>query len=404
VPWLFVLLPLLTWLGARQRAKHAGARFSASLVTALFLLCGACAAQDGPPPILDGTIQTLGEADELFFDDAIGSLTEQTTGTGTQKATFAAFPFGLTRYDTSGETRKYANSPRDEAVGLDQMGARSYAPDLGVWTSTDPLRVDAPERGLHASFAADHAYAYAALTPIVASDPDGRDPVPGWGTAVMGFAYGFLQGATPGGMLTTLLPLPEGANNGTFQYWQGAGQMLGGAAGVFGGVGTAATGGILTTSGVGAVVGAPVMVVSAAEVANGLVAIGAGYQNMAQGVAKREAEAAKPPDLPSAKHDTVKTSPGLGKGTSDGPRAGKAFTPRGKAQIDAENAARNGGANRCEKCGVKVVPGKKSTEGITPPSNERQRDHIIPRSKGGDGDPCNGQILCRKHNLEKSNK
>jgi RHS repeat-associated protein len=91
-------------------------------------------------------------------------------------------------------------------------------------------------------------------------------------------------------------------------------------------------------------------------------------------------------------------------GVAGGERAGKAFTPGGKAKIDAENAAAHGGVNVCEGCGTEVVPGQKSTTGVTPPSNERQRDHIIPKSKGGDGSPENGQILCRGCNLEKSDK
>jgi hypothetical protein len=90
-------------------------------------------------------------------------------------------------------------------------------------------------------------------------------------------------------------------------------------------------------------------------------------------------------------------------GTAGGERAGKAFTPKGKAELDAENAARHGGTNACESCGKEVEPGQKSQKGVSPPKNERQRDHIIPKSKGGNGDPSNGQILCRDCNLEKSN-
>jgi hypothetical protein len=95
--------------------------------------------------------------------------------------------------------------------------------------------------------------------------------------------------------------------------------------------------------------------------------------------------------------------PDVGTGTSGGPRDGKPFTPKGKAEIDAENAKRNDGVNRCEDCGIDVVPGKRSERGVTPPGNERQRDHIYPMSEGGDGDSSNGQILCRDCNLDKSN-
>ena len=107
--------------------------------------------------------------------------------------------------------------------------------------------------------------------------------------------------------------------------------------------------------------------------------------------------------------EALATSGGLGaagttRSAAGGARTGKAFTPKGKREIDAENAARNGGMNICENCGVEVVPGQRSQRGVAPPGNERQRDHIVPRSQGGDGDPSNGQILCRDCNLEKSDR
>ncbi len=85
-------------------------------------------------------------------------------------------------------------------------------------------------------------------------------------------------------------------------------------------------------------------------------------------------------------------------------RTGKDFTQKTKKEIDAENAAQNDGVNRCANCGIEVVPAKKHKRGEKPPANERHRDHIIPKSKGGDGTPKNGQILCRTCNLDKSNK
>ncbi|MET0406115.1 MAG: HNH endonuclease signature motif containing protein [Cystobacter sp.] len=92
------------------------------------------------------------------------------------------------------------------------------------------------------------------------------------------------------------------------------------------------------------------------------------------------------------------------KGGASGSRMGKAFTPAGKKKIDAANAAKNDGVNKRETCGTEVVPGQQSQSGVSPPVNQRERDHVVPRSKGGEGVPENGQVLCRECNLEKSNK
>jgi RHS repeat-associated protein len=125
------------------------------------------------PPIEEGTVLSLGEADEILFSDAIGSLTETTSGSGAPKSASATFPYGLTRYDSSNESRKFANTPRDNGVGLDQMGARSYAPDLGVWTSVDPLAL-APDALIGAEIANANSYAYGGANPVKLVDRDGH--------------------------------------------------------------------------------------------------------------------------------------------------------------------------------------------------------------------------------------
>ncbi len=167
-------LGLAAVVAARRR------RFAMSLlVSAAVCISLGCSggSHENVQEILDGTIHTLTDADELLVTDALGSLTEVTSGAGTSaKGSFAAYPYGVTRYDSSAETNKYSGAPRDTQVGVDVMGARGYVPELGVWSSTDPLRIEEPERGLRAGFAQEHAYAYARLAPTNATDGSGRDP------------------------------------------------------------------------------------------------------------------------------------------------------------------------------------------------------------------------------------
>jgi hypothetical protein len=75
-----------------------------------------------------------------------------------------------------------------------------------------------------------------------------------------------------------------------------------------------------------------------------------------------------------------------------GSRGGKSFTKKGRALVKEKNAAQNEGKNRCENCGVETVPGKKHEAGVTPPANEAHVDHVIPKVKGGPGEPDNGQV------------
>nr|WP_310634469.1 RHS repeat-associated core domain-containing protein [Paraburkholderia sp.] len=83
---------------------------------------------------------------------------------------------------------------------------------------------------------------------------------------------------------------------------------------------------------------------------------------------------------------------------------GLARIPNSVKQRVAQENSTFYGAETCECCGVGVVPGQKSQRGVTPPTNERQFDHIDPDSLGGANNEENTQILCRKCNREFSNK
>lgn len=82
-------------------------------------------------------------------------------------------------------------------------------------------------------------------------------------------------------------------------------------------------------------------------------------------------------------------------------RAGKPFTKKGKEEVKRANAEKFGGKNICENCGIETIPAQQGKSGVSPQLNETNVDHVVPRSKGGSGDPSNGQILCRECNLEK---
>ncbi|WP_240046354.1 RHS repeat-associated core domain-containing protein [Rhodanobacter glycinis] len=89
------------------------------------------------------------------------------------------------------------------------------------------------------------------------------------------------------------------------------------------------------------------------------------------------------------------------RGAEGGARAGKAFTRAGKAEVKAANAAAHDGKTICGACGRETVPAQQSRAGVTPSGDETHVDHVIPKSKNGNGSPDNGQVLCRDCNLKK---
>jgi RHS repeat-associated protein len=172
-PALLLAVTLLAAL-ARHERRRLRRWAPAFALAALAFGCGAGADEPGPTPLREGSVKTLSDADTLLFSDQVGSLAETASGTGAPRGSFAAQPFGAARWDTTSESRPYAGGVRDRGVGLDVMGLRALAPDLGVWTSPDPEALASPERGLSDALAANNPYAYANQTPLVARDEDGQ--------------------------------------------------------------------------------------------------------------------------------------------------------------------------------------------------------------------------------------
>ncbi|MDQ1097684.1 MULTISPECIES: DUF6443 domain-containing protein [Chryseobacterium] len=81
-------------------------------------------------------------------------------------------------------------------------------------------------------------------------------------------------------------------------------------------------------------------------------------------------------------------------------RSGMDFTKAGKQVVIKRNEIKYGKV-KCERCGVATTPAKQSKKGIVPKKTETQVDHIKRRREGGRGNPDNGQVYCRKCNLEK---
>jgi RHS repeat-associated protein len=89
---------------------------------------------------------------------------------------------------------------------------------------------------------------------------------------------------------------------------------------------------------------------------------------------------------------------------------GKNFTAAQKEKIYAENRNRNGGVLRDDETGEILVSPQKSKKGISPPSNEAQIDHKIPRKPAdpnvapGTNSYSNARVISRARNRAKSNK
>lgn len=270
-------------------------------------------------------------------------------------------------------THQYVNHEPDPGLGYYHFGPRIYDPSLRRWLSPDPLFLLQPSR-CEANGQECNLYAYARLNPVNFTDPRGTQSVgvgpsvapildpKEWAMRIILFvAKGFGSTWSDSKLKETATEPPR-----TETY-----------------------------------PGTP-----PADNKSGNTQVFVRMPFCGCGPANQDPRVFNKPDEQSAPdaRETSDTAKNQNQGTSGGDRAGKGFTPKGKKEIDAENAARNGGTNVCENCDQPVVPGQQSKKGVTPPGNERQRDHMIPKSAGGDGDPSNGQVLCRDCNLKKSNK
>jgi hypothetical protein len=89
-------------------------------------------------------------------------------------------------------------------------------------------------------------------------------------------------------------------------------------------------------------------------------------------------------------------------GAAGGKRAGKRHTPAAKRK------AREEAGPDCPNCGTTMTEPTRRTKGGTVDPAEAQGDHILPKSKGGDGatvdDQRNIKVICATCNNKKSDR
>ena len=136
----------------------------------------------GGEPVAQVSTDSSGSALRLLITDRMGRVRKLTNTSGTSLVRYVWDAWG----DTNGSYKVIdaSESPMPEygwglpgqrgtGNGVTLNGWRAYVPEIGRYTSPEPLHMSAA-----VSFAGPQAYSYAAARPLVFVDPDGRNAIP----------------------------------------------------------------------------------------------------------------------------------------------------------------------------------------------------------------------------------
>ncbi|HVU08862.1 MAG TPA: toxin TcdB middle/N-terminal domain-containing protein [Verrucomicrobiae bacterium] len=316
---------------------------------------------------------------EYYHADILTSTAIQTDQNGNEIQNYGYFAFGQSRYTQSSTvfkvSRRYTGQIFDDATGLYYYNARYYDPQLGRFTQPDDIIPDLSNPQTY------NRYAYCVNNPLRYTDPSGNDALDYLGGGVAG-----IRGSFALNDMAVRLGAQNGKNWG--DYNQAAADLGIGKTTTAGNVsGIAAVGN--TTAGA-----ANAYLTGGQEIATAGIATAPILIRRAGQAITRSAEG-------EAATQSIERGANKIESAAD---IGKPFTRAQKRDILNANRLRNEGELRSDLSGEKLVPAQKSVKGITPPQNEAQVDHIIPRSKGGQNTTENAQVLSRQENRAKSNK
>ena len=294
-----------------------------------------------------------------YSDDQIGSTSILTTAAGWPISSSSYYPFGAEINPSAGNNHyKFTGKERDAESGLDYFGARYYGSSMGRWMSPD--WADKPEAVPYSSLDNPQSlnlYGYVRNNPLSHADADGHCC-----DDQLQFLGGVIQGAASS-VSFGLVGAPRSSDSNASL----AGQLLG--TSIIGGTGTSIVSGSGPTA-LGGLALAPETGGASLVVSAGAVGASAIGSEMTAGAAAN----------------------GVAVAATMARRAGD-FSGSTREGAIKDNAAKNGGTNKCEKCGgdVQRVGNQK---GQSPPGDQLQVHHD-PAIKDGGGKDSTPVVVCR---------